>query len=477
MRPEQHFLVDGSIPLGVVSILAAMGDTGKGMMTLDLALSVATGKPRAVSVSPEPMAFGGGVSANGTAVVITAEDDEAEVHRRLERLDPERLRLKQPERLIVVPLPSAGGPIPLVASGRNGPEATAHFRNLQDQLAHIDDLKLVVLDPLSSFIHADVNADPAASSFVTGILAGLATETGAAVIVAHHMRKPQGNRPITTVEQARDAVRGSSALVDGVRLVYALWPTSKEYQNRVFKALDEKPVRNAVFQGAVVKANGTVDRTIRTYLRAPTGLLIDITRRLDERRTVAAELFETLVTLIARAAEERSPIHPYRRERRLSPAPSPRGRLSRHHPQAHRGRGSETAQREHPGQRQGLGLEGGQVARRARRALRQGRRRVCFGRRQRREQMNTIPNLVPVPDPSRTVPGKQISFPLPASRRERKIRRERKRQCFQIFIDFKLFPFPSWAGTKKPMISKVPASLHTYLRMCVCVSKHTHTYR
>ena len=305
--PEQHFLVDGSIPLGVVSVLAAMGDTGKGMITLDLALSVATGNPRAVSVSPEPMAFGGGVSANGTAVVITAEDDEAEVHRRLERLDPERLRLKQPERLIVVPLPNAGGPIPLVASGRNGPEATAHFRNLQDQLAHIDDLKLVVLDPLSSFIHADVNADPAASSFVTGILAGLATETGAAVIVAHHMRKPQGNRPITTVEQARDAVRGSSALVDGVRLVYALWPTSKEYQNRVFKALDEKPVRNAVFQGAVVKANGTVDRTIRTYLRAPTGLLIDITRRLDERRTVAAELFETLVTLIARAAENGHP--------------------------------------------------------------------------------------------------------------------------------------------------------------------------
>ena len=225
----------------MVSVLAAMGDTGKGMITLDLALSVATGKPRAVSVSPEPMAFGGGVSAFGTAVVITAEDDEAEVHRRLERLDPERLRLEQPERLIVVPLPNAGGPIPLVASGRDGPEATAHFRNLQDQLAHIDDLKLVVLDPLSSFIHADVNADPAASSFVTGLLAGLATETGAAVIVAHHMRKPQSNRPITTVEQARDAVRGSSALVDGVRLVYALWPASEEYQGGVFKALDEKP--------------------------------------------------------------------------------------------------------------------------------------------------------------------------------------------------------------------------------------------
>ena len=306
--PEQRFLVDGSIPLGVVSVLAAMGDTGKGMITLDLALAIATGKPRSVSVSPESMALGGAVRAFGTAVVITAEDDEAEVHRRLERLDPKRLRLKQPERLIVVPLPNAGGPIPLVTSGRNGPEATARFHDLRDQLAGIDDLRLVVFDPLSSFIHADVNADPAASSFVTGLLAGLATETGAAVIVAHHMRKPQGNRPISTVEQARDAVRGTSALVDGVRLVYAFWPTSEDYQSGVFKALDEKPVRNAVFQGAVVKANGTVDRTIRTYLRAPTGLLIDITERLDERRMATAELTEALVAAIARAAENGHPL-------------------------------------------------------------------------------------------------------------------------------------------------------------------------
>ena len=309
--PEQRFLIDGSVPLGVVSILAAMGDTGKGMMTLDLALSVATGRPRAVSVSPEPMAFGGAVRAFGAAVLLTAEDDEGEVHRRLERLDPERLRLARPERLIVVPLPNAGGPIPLVTSGPEGPVATEHFTKVRDQIVRIADLKLVVLDPLSSFIHADVNADPAAGSFATGLLASLATETGAAVIVAHHMRKPQGNRPITTVEQARDAVRGTSAIVDGVRLVYALWPAPRDHQRYVFKTLDEKPVRNAVFQGAVVKANGPADRTIRTYLRAPTGLPVDVTGRLRERRMAAAELTESLVASIARAAENGHPFTHY----------------------------------------------------------------------------------------------------------------------------------------------------------------------
>ena len=309
--PEQRFLVEGSIPLGVVSVLAAMGDTGKGMIALDLALSVATGKPRAVSVSPEPMALGGTIREFGAAAILTAEDDEGEIHRRLERLDPERHRLARPERLVVVPLPNAGGPFPLVAGGRNGPEATPQFHDLRDQLARIADLKLVVFDPLSSFIHADVNADPAAGSFATGLLAGLATETGAAVIVAHHMRKPQGNKPITSVEQARDAVRGTSAIVDGVRLVYALWPAPEERQREAFKTLDEKPTRNAVFQGAVVKANGTVDRTIRTYLRAPTGLLVDVTERLNERRTGAAELSEALVASIAKAAESGHPFTHY----------------------------------------------------------------------------------------------------------------------------------------------------------------------
>ncbi len=305
--PEQRFLIESAVPLGVVSILAAMGDTGKGMIALDLALLVATGNPRAASVSPEPMALGGAVRAFGAAVVLTAEDDEAEVHRRLDRLDPERHRLERPERLIVVPLPNAGGPIPLVIAGKDGLEATEHFARVRDQIARIADLKLVVLDPLSSFMHADINADPAAGSFATGLLASLATETGAAVIVAHHMRKPQGNRPIASVEQARDAVRGTSAIVDGVRLVYALWPAPEEHRDYVFKALDEPVARNVVFQGAVVKANGPADRTIRTYLRAPTGLLVDVTARLRAHRRPEQDLMDALVEAIARAAENGHP--------------------------------------------------------------------------------------------------------------------------------------------------------------------------
>ncbi|MFQ5460827.1 MAG: AAA family ATPase, partial [Anaerolineae bacterium] len=89
--PEQRFLVDGVFPLGVVAILAAMGDTGKGMFTLDLALKVARKGPRGYLSNPDT-AFGGAVRAEGAAVILSAEDDSGEIHRRLERLDRFGLR-------------------------------------------------------------------------------------------------------------------------------------------------------------------------------------------------------------------------------------------------------------------------------------------------------------------------------------------------------------------------------------------------
>lgn len=301
--PEQQFLVDQTFPMGVVSILAAMGDTGKGMLTLDLALKVAFGHPNDLTIT----AFGNRVGQHGTAVIFTAEDDQAEVHRRLERLDPYGQRLRRPDKLLIVPLPNAGGAFPLVSVTKDGPEATKQFHHIKEQLLKIADLKLIVFDPLSSFIHADVNADPAAGSFSTGLLASLATETSATLIIAHHMRKPPNGKAITSVEQARDAIRGTSALVDGVRLAYAMWPAAQDYQDMVFKDLDETYERSSVYEGAVVKSNGPADRTIRTYLRNKQGLLVDVTSRIVEAKTPEQELKELLIETIARAARNHHP--------------------------------------------------------------------------------------------------------------------------------------------------------------------------
>ncbi|WP_168464962.1 AAA family ATPase [Wolbachia endosymbiont of Ctenocephalides felis wCfeT] len=299
--PEQRFLVEGLFPLGVTSILAAMGDTGKGMLLLDLALKVASNKDQTCG-------FGPLVTEHGSVVIFSAEDDADEIHRRLERLDPKCDRLKCKDKLFIVPLPSAGGPFAILKSARGkAPETLPKFEDVCKQLSEIENLKLIVFDPLVSFVQADINSDPEVGWQLMGLLASLAHETGASVIVAHHMRKPRGGELISTAEQARDAIRGTTALVDGVRCSFALWPAPIEQQNLVFSKLRIARISNFVYQGAVVKSNGSTDRNVRTYLRASNGLLEDVSEQLEIKTVSDEYLKKVLLQAIEISAREGHP--------------------------------------------------------------------------------------------------------------------------------------------------------------------------
>lgn len=279
--PERRWLVERVFPAGMPAMLAAMGDAGKSMLLLDLALKVA-------GFGDAPTWGGGTVCTRGGVAFVTAEDDAAEVHRRLEGLDPKRHRYQLPHMCSVVPLPSAGGPMPIAVKGARGPEASPKWRRLIKHLARIPDLRLVVLDPLSSFAHVDVNADPVAGAFFCGLLAEACADLGAAVIVAHHMRKTA--TPIDSPEAARDAIRGTSALVDGVRTAYALW-----------QAGDQKGTPGSRFNGAAVKTNGPASRYVRTYVRdKSTGILVDCSDEVEASKAEARSLDEDAVVEIVR---------------------------------------------------------------------------------------------------------------------------------------------------------------------------------
>ncbi|KLT21864.1 phage DNA replication protein RepA [Wolbachia endosymbiont of Armadillidium vulgare str. wVulC] len=300
--PEQKFLVEGLFPLGVTSIIAAMGDTGKGMLLLDLALKVASDKDQMCG-------FGSLVTEHGSVVIFSAEDDAGEVHRRLERLDPKCERLKYKDKLFIVPLPNVRGSLTILRNVRGKiVEVSPEFESIMKQLEEIKDLKLIVFDPLASFIHADINADPAVGDYLMCLLSDLACSTGASIITAHHMRKPKGEKPILTAEQARDAIRGTSALVNGVRCSYAFWPIENTARLEIFKAVGETPRQNALFHGAVVKANGLADRTVRTYLRnQETGLLEDITIQLTVKNASEKDLKICLIDAVTRSAASGHP--------------------------------------------------------------------------------------------------------------------------------------------------------------------------
>ena len=201
--PSSKWLVCGTIPAGVPTMVAAQGDTGKSMLLLELGCRVAFGaSPLATPV------FNGHVAREGTVVIFTAEDGKAEVHRRIHAIDAKGGRFSEKgDRLIVVPLPEIGGPMPLVTDQRGELRVTEEYKRITDQLVSIPDLALVVFDPLQAFVHAKINEDPAAGQFVCSQLAALATATGATIMVAHHMRKSPDKRPVKTLADARTHIR------------------------------------------------------------------------------------------------------------------------------------------------------------------------------------------------------------------------------------------------------------------------------
>jgi AAA domain len=180
-----------------------------------------------------------------------------------------------------------------------GFKTTPAWEALVAELGRVRDLRLVVFDPLQAFAPG-INEHPAAGQFVCGQLGHLAAETGATVLVAHHIRKSK--EPIRTLAEARDAIRGTSALVDGLRCAIALWPAEESTARCTCREIGREYTPNAIVQGGVVKANGSARHEVRTYSRRPDGLLRDVTASAG-RAVRAAGLLDALVEQIRRAAE------------------------------------------------------------------------------------------------------------------------------------------------------------------------------
>lgn len=298
--PERKWLVNNTIAMRGVTNLAAFGGAGKSLLALDLAKKV--GDPNKGGFLNPTTAFGNEVSETGTALLVTSEDDADEVHRRLESLD-----YKGSEDAFVMPLPDAGGPAPLVVPGKSGPEASPAWFEFSEEIRRFKNLKMVCFDPLANFVMADINADPAVGAFTMGLLGSLAAETGAAVIVTHHLSKTLSN--IKTPEQARAMIRGSTAIVDGARGAYALWGVSDEKEARnICFALDVEYCPNRVFKGAVVKSNGPADRAVKIFVRNDNGLLEIKNDQIHQATSVSNDLsLDTLANDIGSAAERGFP--------------------------------------------------------------------------------------------------------------------------------------------------------------------------
>jgi hypothetical protein len=285
--PAVQWLIEGIIPRGIPMLLAAIGGLGKSFLSLDLAMKVAGGGS---SWDDEAQfALGGKVVAAGPVVFLTAEDSSASIHRRLDKIGNESLRNKAKKNMYVVPLPDAGGAFPFISEDSNGLHHTPGYAELRKQLLAMGDVSLIIFDPLQAFVHADVTADPAAAQFWWSTMSELCAVTKATIMVSHHMRK-EGSFSIKRASDARQAIRGTTALVDGARLVYGLWSLPDNEDQEICKLLELEPGQNNVACGAVVKSNEFADQDIRTFKRGDSGLLVDCTGEIDELMADAASV-------------------------------------------------------------------------------------------------------------------------------------------------------------------------------------------
>jgi hypothetical protein len=271
--PEMEWLIDGILPRRVPGLLSAIGGLGKSFILLDLAMKVAGGDQG----MHQETALGGRVVHNGKVVFFGAEDSANSMHRRIASIGGPNLRDRAADNLFVVPMPDAGGPTPLIVNAMGQYSVTPAFEEIRKQLLDIGDIALIIIDPLQAFAAADINTDPAAGQYWWSLMSHLCVETNANIIIAHHMRK-DGAFNITKATQAREAIRGTTALVDGARWAYGLWAMNEADELVLAQKMDniEAGVGQCA-QGAVVKTNDQCDMHIRSFIRGETGLLMDRT--------------------------------------------------------------------------------------------------------------------------------------------------------------------------------------------------------
>jgi len=209
--PERQWLVPDLIPSSTVTLLSGDGGTGKSLIALQLAAAVAQARP-----------WLGRSTASGRAVFMSAEDDEAELHRRL--VDVARAAESPLADLDQLTLRSLAGEDALLAAldARTGILRPTPLLDELDAFLSAAEPALLVLDTLADLFPGDENTRAQARQFI-GLLRGLAIRHRCAVVLLSH--------PSLAGMQSGAGTSGSTAWSNSVR--------SRLYLRRVLQGEEE----------------------------------------------------------------------------------------------------------------------------------------------------------------------------------------------------------------------------------------------
>ena len=275
----RRLLVPGFIHAGKRHMFASEGGAGKSNLLMDLAIKLVMADDNNpqfwMGQKITPHAHG------GTVIILTGEDGKEELDHRWKALDPTgEGRRRAGDRLIAIPFESAGGAYPFVEydpkTGRD--QRTPQWAGLLKAMAEMqeqgDNIILVIVDTLNTTFHGEENSAEKVGEYVRAVQP-VTGELDAALLIAHHAKKTDSDKPIKSLDDMRAAVRGSSALINAMRVVIGLWPDHKYAQT--MKAMGMQPKREKLYMAGVVKANVPCADEARHLLRDVNGVLQDVT--------------------------------------------------------------------------------------------------------------------------------------------------------------------------------------------------------
>jgi hypothetical protein len=265
------------IPFNKSCTQIATGGTGKSFFCLQMGVALASNTALCDKWKP---------AMPGKVLVLCAEDDTDEIHRRIESitkyvahkighskdaldilgytLSHDEFYSRLRENLFVK---SLIGKDNLLTKDRNGEIArTPTLTKLIRTAKEINDLKLIVVDPISRFRGGEENSAEDVTRFVEA-LELIVKETGATVLASHHSNK-DSQKSGASADQF--AARGSSALTDGVRWQMNM-ATMDSYQAKNL-SIKKDEMKNFVHV-AIPKSNYSKPFTGKWLIRRDGGVL------------------------------------------------------------------------------------------------------------------------------------------------------------------------------------------------------------
>lgn len=207
--PAHEFASFPRVPMKCVTALISEGGAGKSTLQLDMLLHVAAGLP-----------FLGLPVKRGRVCYFSAEDDQAEVWRRVQKL-ARKLEPDDAARALqnFALIDAVGVALPFVGKDHGG---IVKVGKDVDRIADaIGTAVLVAVDTLSRVNGGEENSNEVMAHIVTAC-ERIAQRTGAAVVILHHTSKAAAREQMADLH----AGRGGSALGDNARSVVRLMPAS-----------------------------------------------------------------------------------------------------------------------------------------------------------------------------------------------------------------------------------------------------------